>query len=368
MTTDATSRRRLRPRPDSGAGRDLFEAVVLLGAAFAAGALMILLIGHNPISAYRALIQSSIGSRKAIGETLESSTPLVFAGLAFAIAFRARLLNLGVGSQILVGALVAAWLGSAVALPKVLHIAVLVVAGALGGALYASIAGALKAYRGVHEVISTIMLEYVALSMINYLVNGPLQDPRDAGLPQTPQILDSARLPRILPPSRLSAGVFVLIATGALVKWIRDRSRIGFEWAAVGAGPGAAKHAGISTVRATMTAMATSGAVAGVAGAVLMSGLLHRYQSSTGAGLGLSGLAIALLSRQRIVALFLAGILFGALAQGQRGMQQAAGVPQDMLAVLQGFIVFFVAAPQILWAVERWRTQRRATAEAGTGA
>lgn len=349
----------IRARWSSGGMRDLREALILLLAAFGAGALLILAIGHNPITAYRAVISTSFGSKRAIGETLETSTPLIFAGLGFTVAFRARLLNLGVGSQILIGALTAAWVGNTFSLPRPLHIALLIVMGMVAGALYAAIAGALKAYRGVHEVISTIMLEYAGLSLINYLVNGPLQDPRDAGLPQTAQIPLSAQLPRILPPSRLSAGFLILIAMTIIVWWIRDRSRLGFEWNVAGAGPRAASMAGMSPQRSIMTAMMVSGAVAGCAGAVLMSGLLHRYQSNTSAGIGLAGLAIALLSRHRIIGLVLAGILFGALAQGQRGMQQQAGVPQDMLLVLQGFIVFFVSAPQILWALRRWRRERK---------
>lgn len=340
------------------ATRDLLEAVVLLLAAFVSSGVLILLIGRNPVDAYVAVVDSSFGSRRSIGETLESATPLIFAGLAFTVAFRARLLNLGVGSQILWGALAAAWAGSALTLPRPFHITVLLVVGTAAGAAFASVAGALKAYRGVHEVISTIMLEYVALSAINYLVNGPLQDPRDAGLPQTAPIATSAELPRILPPSRLSAGILLAVLVGVVVWWVRDRARIGFEWSAVGTGPDAAAMAGLSTVRATLTAMAVSGGVAGFAGAVLMSGLLHRYQANTSAGLGLTGLAIALLSRHRIGGLFLAGLLFGALAQGQRGLQRDAGVPQDMVLVIQGFIVFFVAAPQLLWAAQR-RWHRR---------
>lgn len=351
----------------SSAGRDVIEALLLLLMAFATGAVLIVVIGGNPITAYRAVLDSSFGSQRAVGETLESATPLVFAGLALAVGFRARLLNLGVGSQFLIGALAAAWAGTTFELPAPLHVALLLVVGAVSGALFAGIAAVLKAYRGVHEVISTIMLEYVALSVINHLVNGALQDPRDAGLPQTARIFDSARLPRIFPPSRLSAGIVVLAVTGVVIWWVLERSRIGYEWGAVGAGPAAAELAGISRVRVTLSSLMASGAIGGLGGAVLMSGLLFRYQANTSAGVGLTGLAIALLSRQRIVGVFLAGILFGALVQGQRGMQQAADVPQDMLLVLQGLIVFFVSAPQILWFLRgRWARWRRGDEPADT--
>ena len=342
---------------DSAGFRDAREALILLLLAFAASALMILLIGRNPWLAFRAIIETSLGSKRAVGETLESATPLIFAGLAFAVAFKARLLNLGVGSQVLIGALTAAWLGNAMSLPRPAHIAVMVAAGAAAGAGWAAIAGVLKAYRGVHEVISTIMLEFVALSLINYLVNGPLQDPREAGLPQTSQIPSSARLPRILPPSRLSAGILILVAVGIMVWWLLNRSRLGFEWRASGTGPRASAMAGISAKRSIVSAMATSGAIAGIAGAVMMSGLLYRYQANTPTSF--VGLAVALLSRNRVAGVFSAGLLFGVLTQGERGMQRIADVPQDMLAVMQGFIVFFVAAPQILWAVRRWRTRRK---------
>ncbi len=331
----------------------LGQSLVALALAFAIGALVILAIGKSPIEAYAALLSSSLGDGFAIGETLENATPLIFTGLTLALGFQARLFNLGAEGQLLMGALTAAWVGASFSAPAPIHVAAALLAGALAGALWSGIAGILLAARGVHEVISTIMLNFVAFFFINFMVTGPMKEVTDLDIPQTAQIAESAMLPRIFPPSRLSAGIIIAIIVATMMWWLVKKMPLGYELRAVGQNPDAARQAGIKPKRIVVLVMTLSGSIAGLGGAVIMLGLFHRYQQGLNPGFGFTAIAVALLARNTVPGVVAAALLFGILSQGARGMQTIAGVPSDTILMIQALVIFFVATPQLLGFLRR---------------
>ena len=195
-------------------GPFLQQLILPVGAiilALLVGAIFILAIGNNPITAYAALLQGAFGDVFSIGETLEAATPLIFTGLAVAFAFRAKLFNIGAEGQFLMGALAATWVGTNLALPSIIHIPLVLLAGIIVGGLWGGVAGLLKATRGVHEVISTIMLNFIAIFFIGYMVTGPMKEQSALDIPQTAKMAETAQLARIMPPSRLSAGIIIAL-------------------------------------------------------------------------------------------------------------------------------------------------------------
>jgi len=329
------------------------QSLVALLFAFLVSGFVILLIGQNPIDAYSALLSSSVGSKFAIGETIENATPLIFTGLTLALGFQARLFNLGAEGQLLLGALAAAWVGVSIRAPAPIHVALALLAGAVVGGLWSAIAGVLLATRGVHEVISTIMLNFVAAFFINYMVTGPMQEVTALDIPQTAKIAKSAMLPRILAPSRLSAGIIIALLTAASVWWFIKKTPLGYEVRTVGENPDAARQAGMRPGRVVVLVMFLSGSLAGLGGAVVMLGLFHRYQQGLNPGYGFTAIAVALLARNSVPGTIAAAMLFGMLAQGARGMQTMAGVPKDTILMVQALVIFFVSTPHLLSFIRR---------------
>ncbi|NOX22642.1 MAG: ABC transporter permease [Actinobacteria bacterium] len=339
------------------------RSLVALAFAFAVGAVVMLIIGRNPIEAYSALITSSVGDKFSFGETLENTTPLIFTGLTLTMGFQARLFNLGAEGQLLMGALTAAYVGVSFSAPAPIHVAVALLAGAIVGGLWSGIAGILLAFRGVHEVISTIMLNFVAFFFINYMVTGPMKEVTELDIPQTARIAKSAMLPRIFLPSRLSAGFIVALFTAVAVWWLVMKTPLGYELRAVGRNPDAARQAGIRPRRITVLVMVLSGSIAGLGGAVIMTGLFQRYQQGLNPGFGFTAIAVALLGRNTIPGVILAAFLFGVLAQGARGMQTIADVPTDTILMIQALVIFFVSTPHLLSLFRRRKAAVAAEAE-----
>lgn len=342
----------------------LGRSLVALALAFALGAVVMLIIGRNPIEAYAALITSSVGDKFSFGETLENTTPLIFTGLTLAIGFQARLFNLGAEGQLLMGALAAAYIGVSFNAPAPIHVGVALLVGALVGGLWSGLAGVLLAFRGVHEVISTIMLNFVAFFFINYMVTGPMKEVTELDIPQTARIAESAMLPRIFAPSRLSAGLIVALVTATAVWWLVMKTPLGYELRAVGRNPDAARQAGIRPKRVTVLVMMISGSIAGLGGAVIMTGLFQRYQQGLNPGFGFTAIAVALLGRNTVPGVLAAALLFGVLAQGARGMQTIADVPTDTILMIQALVIFFVSTPHLLSLFKRRRAAVAAEKEA----
>lgn len=316
---------------------------------------------------YSALFRGSVYNFAADGfaegirpltETLTFATPLIMAGLGVGLAFRVGMFNIGARGQILVAVACAGWVGSTVHLPAGVHLIVAVAAGLLGGAVWGGVVGLLKARTGAHEVILTIMLNYVAFYLVSYLLRTPVLQAPDSSNPRSRPMLDSAQLPDLF-GSRYSthAGFLLAILATAAVWWLLNRSSTGFRFRAVGHNAHAARVAGIDVNRVYLLTMLFAGGLAGLAGSAQVLGTVTTgFGSSIEAGIGFEAITVALLGRSRPIGVFFAGLLFGAFKAGGFSMQALAGIPVDIVLVLQSLIVLFVAAPPLVRAIFRLRT------------
>ncbi|MBI4758123.1 MAG: ABC transporter permease, partial [Chloroflexi bacterium] len=273
--------------------------VAAVFTALAIGAVVIWASGASVPKAYQGLFEGALGSPRGIAETLVIATPYTLAGLAVALGFRCGLFNIGAEGQFYLGALFAVWVGYSVkGLPIFVHLPLAILVGALGGALWGAIPGFLKARLGTHEVINTIMMNYIAVLMVDWLVNrkGPMWDSTST-VPRTPYILSTATLPQLVPPYRLHAGLLIAIAAVFVVYWLLWKTTLGFEIRAVGANPSAAKYAGMSVTRNFVLAMTFSGVLAGLAGAGEVLGLNRTLPAAFVSGYGFDSIAIALLAK-----------------------------------------------------------------------
>ncbi len=338
-------------QPASGWLRSLWGVVavplaaVLLALVIGAGILAI--SGANPVRAYSALFDGSFGSMGAFGRTLEKATPLIFSGLAVAFAFKAGLFNIGAQGQLLFGALASAAAGFMITgLPPFLHATLALLIGALARALFAAIPGALKAYTGAHEVITTIMLNYIAINITDYIADGPLKDTTGGNIvARTPEILDSAKIPNI---GDIPVGFLLAVLASGAIWWLLWRTTLGFEIRTVGLSPHAAKYAGMRVAFTVILTMILSGVLAGIGGAVETQGIVGRYQPGFNAGLGFDGITIALLGKTHPFGIIPASLLIGAMKAGASNMQFEAGVAKEITDVIQALMLFFVTADMII--------------------
>jgi simple sugar transport system permease protein len=309
-------------------------------------------------AAYRALFIGAFGSVRAISETLYTATPLVLAGLAVALGFRTGLFNIGARGQMFIGGLFAVWVGLHIDLPVVLHIALAIFAAMIGGGIWGGLAGLLKAKTGAHEVITTIMLNFIAAFFVLWALKTPVFQAEGSNLPQSAPILDSARLPPIFGEQyRVNIGLLIAIAAVFLVHWLLFRSTLGFEFRAAGISPTASQYAGMNVAFLFTAVMFVSGALSGIAGAAMTIGLPPYTVTSNFAGtIGFDAIALALLGRSHPYGVAWSGLLFGALIAGGRTMQAAAGVSVDLVIVMQALIIIFIAAPELVRAIFRLKT------------
>jgi general nucleoside transport system permease protein len=298
-------------------------------------------------------------------ETLTIATPLITAGLGVALAFRAGLFNIGAQGQIIVAGILAAWVGFALDLPMGLHLLLVLVAGIIGGALWGGLVGLLKARTGAHEVILTIMFNYIALYFLRYLLNIPaFQRPGESN-PISPILDPTAVYPQIFGTQyRLHLGFLLAIAATVLVWWLLNRSTVGFEFRAVGANPKAAQTAGINVSRSTILVMALAGGLAGMSGVAQVAGTEKVLTDGVAATYGFDAITVALLGRSTPWGTFAAGLLFGAFRAGAVQMQIQTGTPIDIVLVVQSLIVLFIAAPPLVRAVFGLNPRRRKPAKA----
>ncbi len=334
------------------AGVGIPVGAVLL--ALMVGALILFASGSDPIAAYVALMEGAISGSYAFGRTLEKSMPLVFSGLAVASAFKAGLFNIGAQGQLLFGALAAAAAGySFHGLPAIVHVPLTMASGALAGGLYAAVKGGLKAYTGAHEVITGIMLNYVAINMTDYLASGPMRDLAGGSpIARTPRILESAVIP-IVGDIPIGFAVAVVVSLG--VWWGMRYTTMGFEIRTVGVSADAARYAGMKIERTIVMTMFVSGLLAGLGGAIETQSIVHRFQPGFNTGLGFDGITIALLARTHLLGVVPAAVLVGAMRAGASQMQFDAGVAPEIIDVIQAFILFFVAAHVIIRWLLRFR-------------
>jgi general nucleoside transport system permease protein len=311
-------------------------------------------------AAYHALFESSLGSARALSRTLEEATPLALTGLSVALAFRAGLFNIGAAGQLVIGATCAGWVGFTWDLPAAIHLPVAVVAGFAGGAAWGSIAGVLKARTGAHEVITTIMLNYIAYYVLDYALRSDAFQPEGRDDLISKGVRDSARLPEYsLGELTVHAGLFLAIAAAVIVWWLLERSTVGFRLKAVGANPFASRYAGMSVGAMFILAMLLAGGLAGLAGTTNILGrpsfsLTSRYYNF----LGFDGIAVALLARANPIGVLAAAFLFCVLRSGSTGMQAATSTPVDIIVVIQALIILFVAAPALVRSLYRIKAGR----------
>jgi general nucleoside transport system permease protein len=394
--------------------------------ALLVGAIILIVSDVKPLEAYKALFTGAFGETRFLRRTLEKATPLIFSGLAVAFAFKAGLFNIGAQGQLLLGALTSAALGFMITgLPPLVHIPLALMGGTLVGALYGAIPGALKTFTGAHEVITTIMLNYIAINITDYLADGPLKDPAPTNIvARTQKIEEAAIIPT--PEFTMTIGIFIAlvvmilasilffailkkttlnlknkstlfllrialviglgvgagvllrgVAPGfyhqplsflpytviplpigfliaifvAVIIWfILMKTSLGFEIRTIGLNQHAAKYAGIKVSWMFILAMVISGALAGLGGAVETQGVVYRYQPGFNTGLGFDGITVALLGRNHPLGVIFAALLIGALQGGSNVMQFQAGVPSQIIDVIQALMLFFVAADMIV----RW--------------
>lgn len=306
----------------------------------------------GPEGAFAGLWQGAVGTPKNIAGTLMTATPYIFAGLAVALAFKCGLFNIGVEGQLAMGAIAAAYAGYSIkGFPFPLHLLVALVAGLVAGLLWGAIPGILKAYTGAHEVIITIMLNYIALGLISYFLGGPMKDRSPGNVSaRTPLILPSAELPQLFVGTQwqMHIGVIVAVLAAIAVYFFLARTTWGFEIKTVGANPHAARYAGMSVARNLVLAMALSGMLAGAAGAFEVTGTIHRDELGFGVGYGFDSISVALLGRTNPFGVIAAALLFGGLKSGATQMQFNTQISGSIISIVQGLILLFVAADIII--------------------
>jgi len=323
--------------------------------SFVVGGVLIAIIGVNPFEAYWALLRGMFGTPDRVAGSIARSVPFIGSALALAFAFRAGLFNIGAEGQMLVGGVTAAWVGTwsfMYDVPGIVAIPIMLLAGFVGGAVWGGIPGVLRARTGAHEVISTIMLNSIALFLTRWLINSSdpliLRD-RSASVPRTKTISSTARLPELIDSEpRLHWGFILMIVVCLVVAFVLRRTTFGFETITVGSNPHAAHYAGISVSRIIILAMVLSGGFAGLAAVSEVAGTNYFFQPGTFALLGFDGIAIALLARANPIAIIPAAFLWGSLLAGAPLMQQEADVSIDVVRIIQAMVLLFVAADAIV--------------------
>lgn len=319
--------------------RDLLIAVAVV---FGVGSGAMLLAHVSPVDGFGALFNGALGNQSEVAETLLQTTALLFPALGIALAFRAGLFNIGAEGQIILGGMTAGVLGVALPLPSPLLIVVVLIAGACAGGLWGGVAGFLKARFGANEVISTLMLNTIAALLTTYLVGGPFKQP-GAGAAETPQLPAAAWLPVIVPNTRLTVSFLLALGLAVAIWYVFRRTVFGYELRAAGQAPDAARRAGIDLGRTALTAMALSGAIAGLGGATIVMGVLHRFNSGLSPGYGFIAIAVALVGNLEPLFIIAAAFGFGVLQSGAIAMQAEANVPRDVVTLVEGLVIIALA-------------------------
>lgn len=336
---------------------DTLLPVLATLAALAVGAVMLLLLGANPIAAYTALLNGAFGSQNALADTIVKATPLLLVGLGICIAFRGGVINIGGEGQLIAGAISATYIGlSFPEQPATVVVPLAMLAGFFAGAIWGGIPGLLKAYYGVNEILSTIMMNQIAVQIMNYLLRGPLIDPeqlsRASRIPETARLSRAFDLPRLV-PTRLHLGAFIAVVLAFLVYVFLWRTTIGYRIRAVGLNPDASKYAGVHVKRYIVLSLLLSGAFAGLAGGIQVYGVHHfMFTDGSAAGFtgsaGFNGIVAALFGKLHPIGTIPASFIFGALLVGANSLQRAMQVPSALITALNGLVVVFVVSSE-LW-------------------
>ena len=348
---------RIERVPTAPRGSVAIITVASVIAALVFGGVVLALSGENPITVYRAMLSGALGSWNGVAETLVKTTPLLLAGLGVAVAFRMQLWNIGAEGQLYFGAIFASWMGLYLApgAPGWMLVPLMIVAGMIGGGLWGLIPGALRAYFGASEIITSLMLNYVAILFSDYLIHGPWRDPQAFGFPGTPSFPDAAWLAH-WGTTRVHLGLLFGIVAAVLLWFLLRRTRWGYEISVMGENPRAARYAGMPMTRTILLVMALSGALAGLAGMSEVAGIGHQLQRNLSPGYGYSAIIVAWLARLHPFGAILVAFLLAALTVGGDQLQMSLGLPAAIAPMLQGTILFFLLGGDIL---TRYRLVKR---------
>ncbi|MGD2249326.1 MAG: ABC transporter permease [Candidatus Methanofastidiosia archaeon] len=325
---------------------DVLISFVAVVCALVVGAVIVYIAGSSPYEAYKALFIGAFGNTYNFAQTLTMTTPLIFTGLTVAFAFRCGLFNIGGEGQLYIGGMTAAIIGvSFTGLPWFIHVPLALGAGAVAGGVWSLVPSVLKAQVGAHEVITTIMMNYIGIYLVSFLSNYTFK--AEGWIAQTDIVEKSAQLPRLVSGTQLNAAIFVAIAAVVITYYVLYKTTLGYEIRAVGLNPGAAEYGGISVKKSIIVAMFISGMFAGLGGSGEVLGLYKRFIFGFSPGYGFDGIAVAVLGRNHPVGVVLGALLFGALRNGGMTMKLMTNVPTDLVVVIQGIVILFVAAPEI---------------------
>mgnify|MGYP001184569001 FL=1 len=347
-------------------GQMLLIPILAVFSALIVGALVMWIFGDDPLAAYRGLLDGAFGSARAWSTTIRKMTPLILTGLSVAVAFKAGLFNIGASGQFIIGTVCSVAVGvNFEGLPAVIHLPLALLAGIAGGMMWGFIPGALKVFTGAHEVIVTIMLNYVASLFAGWTVYaggtqgqtpGPLWDATAGPISRTPEVFLNARIPWIFgDPYRVHWGVALALAVAILMWWVIFKTTLGFATRTVGANNKAARYAGINVKWITILTMMIAGGLAGLAGAIETLGLNHRFAPEFTGSVGFDGITVALLGQTNPIGVVLSAFLLGALDAGGARMQFNSGVSADIIQIIQALVLIFVAAPTIIRQIYRIR-------------
>ena len=351
-------------------GRTILVSLAALLGALLIGAIFILLAKSDPVRAYKVMLTGPFSSSFGLTETLVRTTPLLLTGLGIIISFRSGVLNIGGEGQILIGAITAAGVAlKCESLPAPVLFPLVLLSGALAGGLWGGVAGFLKARLNVNEILSTVMLNQIAAQLYLLLIRGILIDPQEVaygtGVPQTALVPNAVWMSRLIPGTRLNTGFILALVLAVAVYVLLMKTTVGYRLRAVGAGPEAARYAGINVPLYMVLSMFLAGALAGLAGTVEVLGVHHRALEDISAGYGFSAIVAALFGRLHPIGAIPASILFGALILGADMMQRAVSIPAAIVMVIQGFIILFVVGsdilirrPELLEQLKTWRRRR----------
>ncbi|MAS34534.1 MAG: ABC transporter permease [Anaerolineaceae bacterium] len=344
----------------------ILAPVLAVALALVVGAGVLLALGKNPIEAYGAMLNGAFGDTGRLFNTITRAIPLLLVAVGICIAFRGGVINIGAEGQLFIGAISVTAFSVAVGenLPPLIFIPLALLIGFLAGALWGAIPGYLKAYFDVNEILSTVMMNQIAIQLVLFLLSGPMIDPREIELgtriPQSARLPEAVALLRLAPPSRIHAGLFVALIAAVVVYLLLWRTPLGYRVRAVGQNKDASRYAGINVPLYTVLALALSGGLAGLAGGVELTGVTRRMVEGFAVGYGFSGIVVALFGRLHPLGAIPSAFFFGALLTGAEQMQRTIQVPSATMIALQGLVVIFVVSSDI-W-VRRRASKRAARA------
>ncbi len=328
-------------------GLNFLISAIALVLAIITGGIIIALFGNNPFQAYGALIKGAFGTPMAFTQSLTKSVPLLLTGLAVALAYKCTVFNIGAEGQLLVGAIAAGIVGTFLNLPAILNIPILLAVSMLAGMVWAFFPAVLKQKADVNVVISTIMFNYVGQYLVQYLILGPFKE--EGAASATRAIAQSARLPKLLPsPYVLNLGIVIALAAAVLVYILLNRTSLGYEMCAVGLNKNAAYTNGINVERNMFLALLMSGALAGLAGGIEVTGTMGKVINGFSANYGFSGIPVALMARNNPFAIIITAFLMGSMRSGSLMMQSSVGVSKNMVDIIQGLVIVFLCAENVI--------------------